>query len=129
MNSFACPIPTTRLFMQRYSVLILCSATPDEPTGTILHVSSCHVETPPVPVTATQPATQPQFPFMTTQQSPIETVVATTTSANQSLCDVDSDADVLQNANNNGKLEKCATGMLYTHIPKLSHLDVVCEST
>ena len=80
--------------------------------GTILHVSSCHVETPPVPVTATQPATQPQSPIMTTQQSPIETVVATTISANQSLCEVDSDTDILQNTNSNGKLENA---YVYTH--------------
>ena len=46
------------------------------------------------------------------QQSPIETVVTTTTSANQSLCQVDSDADTLQNTYSNGKLEKHATGML-----------------
>lgn len=41
---------------------------------------------------------------MTAQQSPIETVVATATSVNQSLYEVDSDADVLQNAYSSGKL-------------------------
>lgn len=84
------------LLMQRYSVLPYCVLPlPGEPTRSILHLSSRHGETSPTEMT---------IPIMTAQQSPIETMVATATSVNQSLCEVDSDADVLQNAYSSGKL-------------------------
>ena len=119
MNSFACPI--TR---DCYSVLLLVQRVlnfspyilppPGEPTQSVLRLSSCHGETSSVAMTA--------------QQSPIETMVITTTSANQSLCEVDSDGDVLQNAYSCGKLDYCATGMLYN--AKLRRLEMLyCKNT
>ena len=82
-------------YQRLYSVLLLVQRVlnfspytlppPGEPTRSVLHLS-CHGETSSVAMTAQQSRLWSQ-------------------SANQSLCEVDSDADILQNAQSGGKLD------------------------
>ena len=90
MNSFACPITrdcTVSYYLcGGYSIFPYTLPPPGEPTRSVLHLSSCHGETSSVAMTAQQSRLWSQ-------------------SANQSLCEVDSDADILQNAQSGGKLD------------------------